>query len=306
MPTKKTLDDFKSKLGRPALTSHFEVKIPIPEGFSNNPDYLEANGLQQFANINQETLNLLCSEATLPGSNLGTMDITGDFHGATQRFANRRIYDDRIDLTFYVDAENYLAIRYFEVWIKYIVGESISESNGRPGAESPHYFYRLNYPDSYVSKQGLQITKFERDYSSSSLVYDFINAFPVSVTSMPVSYESSSLLKCTVSFTYLRYILRPPTSTSEPAHPDASGGGSSSTTGDPSNPVNQSAFNDPQFIVGSNSAPDLQGTGALSTPVNGFNVGGVPTSAANSSGNAITQSDINTALSQERALATNG
>jgi len=303
MPTKRTLDDFKSKLTRPALTSHFEVKIPIPEGFSNNPSYLEANGLQQFANINQETLNLLCSEATLPGSNLGTMDITGDYHGATQRFANRRIYDDRIDLTFYVDAQNYLAIRYFETWIKYIVGESISDSGSRPGSKSPNYFYRLNYPDLYVSKQGLQITKFERDYSSTSLVYDFINAFPISVASMPISYESSSLLKCTVSFTYLRYVLNPPST--DPPHPDATSG-TSSVSGDPSNPVNQATFNNPQFEVSGTSPPDLQGTGALSTPINGFNIGGVPTSAANASGNSVTQSDINTALSQERALATNG
>jgi hypothetical protein len=38
------------------------------------------------------------------------------------------------------------------------------------------------------------------------MVYSFFNAFPVSVGSMPVSYESSQLLKVTVSFTYDRYI----------------------------------------------------------------------------------------------------
>ena len=155
----------------------------------------------------------------------------------------------------------------------------------RPGSRSPNYFYRLNYPDLYVCEQGLTITKFERDFTSPPLVYDFVNAFPISVASMPVSYESSSLLKCTVSFTYLRYILNP-SNLPEPSHPDAFGG-TSSAIGDPSSPVNQATFNDPQFQVGGNSPPDLQGTGALSTPVNGFNVGGVPTSSASASGNTV-------------------
>ena len=37
--------------------------------------------------------------------------------------------------------------------------------------------------------------------------YKFINAYPISINSIPVSYDSSQLLKCTVSFTYSRYII---------------------------------------------------------------------------------------------------
>ena len=36
----------------------------------------------------------------------------------------------------------------------------------------------------------------------------FIGAYPISVSSMPVSYDSSSLLKCSVSMTYLRYVIK--------------------------------------------------------------------------------------------------
>jgi hypothetical protein len=68
--------------------------------------------------------NLMCSEATLPGSNLATFEINDNFHGVTERHAYRRVYDDRIDLTFYVDADNYIPIKYFETWMKYVVGES--------------------------------------------------------------------------------------------------------------------------------------------------------------------------------------
>lgn len=300
MPTKRSVDNIKSKLLQPALTSHYEVTIPIPSGLLNNPKYFDANGLQQFAGIKQEVLNLMCSETSLPGSNIGTMDITSDYHGVTVRHANRRIYDDRIDMTFYVDSENYLPIRYFEVWMKYVVGESISgadpkDSSGRPGSRAQNYFYRLNYPDLYIAKQGLTITKFERSYNST-LKYEFVNAFPISVASMPVSYDSSSLLKCTVSFSYIRYILIPPGT--DPPHLDANS--TTTTTGDPSSPANQAAFNNAQFGVASDSLnlPGLEGTGALNT-------GGVPLSVANASGNtvgSITQSDLNSALAAERAL----
>ena len=56
----------------------------------------------------------------------------------------------------------------------------------------------------------MKVRKFERDYGQI-LEYEFINAYPTSITSMPVSYDTSSLLKCTVSFSYIRYILKPPT-----------------------------------------------------------------------------------------------
>ena len=65
----------------------------------------------------------MCSEAVLPGSQLATTEMNNDFTGVTERHAYRRIYDETIDLTFYVDADNYLPIRFFEEWISGIVNE---------------------------------------------------------------------------------------------------------------------------------------------------------------------------------------
>lgn len=295
MPTAKTVSDIKARLLNPALTSHFEVRIPIPPGLQgvNGAKYLNANGLTQLASIRQDTLNLLCSETSLPGSNIGTMDITGDYHGVTQRHANRRIYDDRIDMTFYVDADNYLPIRYFEVWMKYIVGESITESNGRRGSESPEYFYRLNYPKNYIAT-GLEITKFERSYTNK-LTYKFINSFPISIASMPVSYDASSLLKCTVSFSYVRYVLDPTTGgeSGEPEHEDAKVGNSSYTTGDPSSPYTQAAFNGSQFNPSVYTSDVGLDYGNFTT------TGGVDFNTAFSSGNTI---DIQTAFNSGVSL----
>ena len=41
------------------------------------------------------------------------------------------------------------------------------------------------------------------------LTYTFIDAFPRTISSMPVTYDASDLLKCTVSFSYTRYSAKP-------------------------------------------------------------------------------------------------
>jgi len=210
MPAKVSVDKIKANLLQPALTSYFEVLISRPSKLSDS--YLNDNGLPGFTG-KQEKLHLLCSEATLPGSSLATHENNSDFTGVTEKFAYRRLYDDRIDFTFYVDAENYLPIRFFESWIKYIIGESIAPGASRISLKNQEYFYRARYPDYYIAEQGLTITKFERtstnkksaNHEGNTLIYNFVNSYPISITSMPVSYDASSLLKCTVSFSYIRY-----------------------------------------------------------------------------------------------------
>jgi hypothetical protein len=279
MPTVRNIADIKSNLLHPALTSHFEVKIPIPPGL--NEKYLSANGLPGFTSGKQDQLNLMCSEATLPGSNLATFEINDNFHGVTEKHGYRRIYDDRIDLTFYVDADNYIPIRYFETWMKYVVGESVSETGNRPGSRSPDYFYRNNYPKDYMCKKGLEVIKFERTgkddrYTGNQLIYEFVNAFPISVASMPVSYDSSSLLKCSVSLSYIRYILVPPGPGTDPEHRDV-GQSQSARSGDPSSPFNAT----PQQLANINNQsfnPNVNLSGIVPTTT-----GGVPFDSAGAS-----------------------
>lgn len=272
----KTVAQVKSKLLRPATTSHFYVSIGKPFGLDTQ--YLRENGIYFF---DQERLNLMCSEAVLPGSSLATFEFT-DFHGVQETHAYRRIYDDRIDLTFYVDEDNYLPIRFFEVWMKYVVGEEIAQradaqgNDARPGSESPNYYYRMNYPEDYMLKDGLSITKFERSYTGRNLTYKFINVYPFQIASMPVSYDASSLLKCTVSFKYIRYIMLP-----DVAPPGGSSGDSNLTP-------EQQALQNAQFgtdkVADSDAvATSLSGSGAL--------VGGSSLSVANASGNSVSYSN---------------
>ena len=264
MSSPKTIADIKLNLLRPALTSHFAVTIPKPGGGFDG--FLASNGIT-LTSLNRGKLNLLCSEAVLPGSNLATFEINNNFHGVTERHAYRRVYDDRIDLTFYVDADNYLPIRYFETWMKYIVDESANPQAARGGAGSVNnsYFYRVRYPEGLngYTTDGLTVTKFERDYKQN-LEYKFIRSFPISINSMPVSYDSSSLLKCTVSMSYIRYVLTQ---------------GSAAA----SNPATQSNFNlTPQQLANINTQafnPNID----LSSITGNITPGGVPFDSAGAS-----------------------
>lgn len=205
VPTK----DLRAKLLRPALTSHFICEFtPPPQG-----ERFFAPRINTASNKLYDRLALACSDASLPGSSLTTNEINDDFTGVTERHAYRRLYDDRADFTFYVDADEYYVIRFFESWIGYAVNEQYRSSR--------QYTYRVNWPD-YYCVDTLKITKFERDYelgetgvlnviptkfNARALQYNFVKAFPINIVSMPVSYEQSQLLKCTVSFTYSRYWL---------------------------------------------------------------------------------------------------
>ena len=210
MPSNRTIAQIKSGLLRPALTSHFEVQIPIG---SDNLNTLLKGVVPDGAD--QDILNISCSDASLPGSQIATFELQNDFTGVTERYAHRRMYDDRIDFTFYVDAEKYTPIRFFERWMRFVTGETGTRSDGSTiELNNINYHYRMNFPKEYRCERGLKIIKFERDYQTalqnhghSSLEYEFIGAYPISVSSMPVSYDSSSLLKCSVSMTYLRYVI---------------------------------------------------------------------------------------------------
>jgi len=257
MPSAKSIQDIKTNLLNPALTSLYYVTVGKPNGKSNG----KSNKLDKFFtdnlgnSVNQEKLNLMCCEATLPGSNLATLELTNDRTGVTERHAYRRVYDDRIDLTFYVDTENYMPIRFFETWIKYIAQESIKEDDIKGSSISPNYFYSFQYPDNYMDPQGLTVTKFEKSSlgnegktstggagkKGGTLTYTFIRSFPVSINSMPVSYDSSSLLKCTVSMSYIRYLVKPSSGTTDPPL-DSASDSPTATQGDPSSPFNLQTF----------------------------------------------------------------
>lgn len=209
MPKVVSVSEIKSKLLQPALTSYYDVFITPPPKKPKKPDfidYLNKNKLSYNSEM-QSKIQLACSEAVLPGSSFATTELNNDRTGVTERHVHRRVYDDRIDLTFYVDPgtigeDSYASIRFFEYWMKFITNESIS---GTPNVKDSQFSYEIKYPEDYYG--GLKITKFERNHTGATLEYNFVNVYPTAITSIPISYDTSSLLKCTVSLSYIRYYI---------------------------------------------------------------------------------------------------
>ena len=203
-PDRLSLTKIKSKLLNVAQSSLYRLTLPVPSavrmklGFSS----------QQYENI-----NLMCCEAALPGSSLTTHEVTNDYAGVTEKMAYRRLYDETLALAFYVD-RNYTVLKLFECWMDYISGVDNTYLY-----ESANVSYRMAYPKTY--KNNIFLTKFEkdhfvRDYSSiqkksirvrrNTLDYTFVDAFPLTLTSIPVSYEGSQALKVNVAFNFVRYV----------------------------------------------------------------------------------------------------
>lgn len=195
----------KSKdIAKPSLTNYYQVNIGgIPEVVKK---YISKTyGVP--SNWIREQAGLMCADATLPASSFATAEVKDNFHGVNQQFAHTRLYIDS-DFTFYVD-KNYQMIKVFEGWMDYISGNNIQ----RFGQTDSRYYRRFNYPEGeggYKCQSGFDITKFERDTTktgSPMLTYQFFNAFPKTMSAIPVSYGPADTLKVTVSFAYDRYLI---------------------------------------------------------------------------------------------------
>ena len=195
-PTHRNVDNIKSTILQPSLTPYFEVQIPVPTFLSS---------LNGGTTSPYNYLSILCTEASLPGNQLITFNVDNDYTGVTEKMPHRKVYDQKLDLTFYVNVgdENYYPIRFFESYISYIAGED--QNAGDFGLRDSNYFYKMSYPDDYMLDE-LYIYKFEKE-STSGLTYQFIRTYPTNINTMPITYGDAQVLKCTVSYSYVRYVM---------------------------------------------------------------------------------------------------
>ena len=212
-PTGKSIAQIKKDLLNPATTSHFLMSVGSPPSGASGvtlKTFQQEIGLN-FNTDQQERLNLLCSETALPGSRLSTVESRNHFPGVRERHVYRREFDDIINLVFYVDADQYLPIRYFESWMNFITGSTVTDFPGQGGVEDPTFSYTMKFPNQY--KGSLELTKFEKNLEfggvgrTKRITYKFVNVYPLAVSSMPISYNTSRLLKCSVGMAYSRYFL---------------------------------------------------------------------------------------------------
>ena len=186
-------------MGPLAQTNHFLVSLTslTPEVSSYLQSYTDASDFREFLSRRS---GILCSDASLPTTTYATAEVRDNFMGVPQQYAHTRIYTD-IDFTFYND-DDYTLLKIFEGWMEYISSGADVALN----QQTKSFYRRMRYPDSYKCNT-LYINKFEKGFKRT-MRYQFINAFPKSMASVPVSYGPADILKVTVSFNYDRYIVR--------------------------------------------------------------------------------------------------
>lgn len=217
------IESIKNAFSKVSMNNQFKVTFGRPKPGLRT--YLSTAGLQSSADgLNFfEKMELLCNATSLPGSNFQLFPVMGDQQGMIENFPRMRNYGDNntIGLSFYVDTDHKI-IRFFEEWVNYINplfssnGAVSSTSGGQsiPSALGNNNVNRFRYPDTY--RMNFALTKFEKNVGyvgqsgtrSSYLTYEFVDAFPVNISKMPVQYGQPNILTLNVTMVYLRYITR--------------------------------------------------------------------------------------------------
>ena len=191
-PRPKKISQILPTFQNVAQTSHYLVKFGLPAGGLR--DHLASKGID--TRFHGDTIGLLCSAASLPGSTFANEVVSGEFRGVNETIPHTRLFT-RIKLEFYVDNQ-YKVIKFLEHWMEYITGASSAD----PLEDA--YNFKLNYPENYRS-QSTTITKFERNYRQN-LEYTFKGLYPLALDSVKVQYQKSNVLKASCSFAYERYV----------------------------------------------------------------------------------------------------
>jgi len=209
MPTPRyyQIDDIRSRFQTVATSNNYQAFFEL-----NGPvmNAAVSRGLNyQFLT---EDLGLYVSDAVIPGSSFADVEVSGDRQGITERFPHTRIFDD-VTFTFYVD-RGYNVMKFFEVWSEFI--NPLKRASTGQNAN----VMRLRYPGFYKCR--MSIYKFNKDAfveaapRGGTIAYTFINAWPYSIASTPVSYNGSTLLQLNVTFRYDRYTTHNITIAEEP------------------------------------------------------------------------------------------
>ena len=201
------VDKIRDTVARPSLDTFYEVN------FSFGGEDLTSPWLKTLSNIGKrrtqgtdfmQKMKLMCTQAEIPGTSFVESSVTGHHQGITEAFPNLRNFPP-LDLVFYADADHVI-LEVLESWMTYI-------NPIQTGSRESNAYSRFNYPEDY--KETIHITKFERDtfiresrnasYQSNMTSYEFVNVWPIDLSSMRVAYGDSNVLRCNIKFAYDRF-----------------------------------------------------------------------------------------------------
>ena len=196
-PRVKKTEQIRGLFQRVATTNHYEVFFSGFGALQRLRGYISSRSPRVTNFFISRDLGLLCNSAELPATTMATAQVEGQRTGIVEKMAHSRVFTD-VSFTFYVDNQ-YRTLEFFELWHEFIA----SGSNNEVDRSNIAYYHRMQYPDEY-KVDTIKIQKFDKDHFRS-VEYNFLNCFPVSVSSMPVAYDGNQVLECQVTFAYDRY-----------------------------------------------------------------------------------------------------
>jgi len=199
--------DVRGSVARPSLDTLYQVNF----SFGKVDKWLENNlpGKKRTQGFDfKRKMSLLCTQAEIPGTNFTKTFAIGHHQGIQEEFPELRNFPP-LNLTFYCDVDMVI-LEVLESWMTFI--NPIMTDRRSHGA-----FSRFNYPEDY--KEIIHLTKFERDtftdnqedkseYKSNMTSYEFVNVWPVDMTSMRLAYGDPNVLQCSVQFSYDRFFTK--------------------------------------------------------------------------------------------------
>ena len=197
-PIPKKISQILPTFQNVAQTSNYYVQFALPAGEGGGENlrtHLQRKGVDM--RFHTETIGLLCSSASLPGSSHATVNAVGEHQGMVEKMAHTKNFTV-IDLEFYVD-NDYKSLKFLEHWLEYISDGGTSDPLG-----DDSYHFRMRYPKDYKSYD-TKILKFEKNYRQY-IEYTFKGLFPLSLNSTQVSYQNSQVLKASATFSYDRHV----------------------------------------------------------------------------------------------------
>ena len=196
-PRIKKTEQIRGLFQRVATTNHYEVFFSGFGALQRLRGYISSRSPRVTNFFISRDLGLLCNSAELPATTMATAQVEGQRMGIVEKMAHSRVFTD-VSFTFYVDNQ-YRTLEFFELWHEFIA----SGSNNEVDRSNIAYYHRMQYPDEY-KVDTIKIQKFDKDHFRS-VEYNFLNCFPVSISSMPVAYDGNQVLECQVTFAYDRY-----------------------------------------------------------------------------------------------------
>jgi hypothetical protein len=152
-------------------------------------------------------IQVLCEEINLPGVTSSTNVARGIYQGVDFKYAHTKTYND-LNMVFLLDVD-LLPLRFFQTWFNFIYEGSDSTGKSKSQTYTTKYYddYTLNM---YIQKFEKIPDKINKDLPTYNGVYQLINAYPLTISSIPLNSGASALTRVSVTMAYERWIFKHP------------------------------------------------------------------------------------------------